>query len=716
MSRMASEVELGTRSDNWVAAAALVVAVAASSALTACSSDRPAAGLDGAQTGSPKTGVKSGAGAAAPTASSDAEAHEARVRAALARIEGGAQALPESKSRPVIEVDLEIDGQAARFEGRYHVFLLNAGAQPLSRFELVVPANEGADTSAPKVALTAARVGGELVTVGGTSARWEVPVALGPGRSIELELEFQGGLARGQRPASAAGAPGDRPAQGLGGLLDQLEQVPELARLVPVVPVVDPTAATTDGMVDVVAGLPRPQAGAAIWQLTIVARPDAEVDASGVRVATEHAAGEVRHRFVARASGIAAVVSRGLSATSAVLADLPVTVRTTPEQAARAQELLGDVRRALEVLKARWGRSGARALSLVARGDVDAVASAPGLVLVPARLLDAPAPEPAGAAPKVSLSSMLNGLVAHHPAASEALTFALVTAIAQAWWEGRGEDAAADNLLRAGLSRQAALAVVAGKGGDKSARRALELGLRLPLQLAFERGDTDVVLGTFAGGGPGGEMAALKAGLFMETLARHLGQAQMEGLEKRLLSAARPVDVATLRSEILALAPRPEETRELLARWLDRAELQQELGPLRPEVLLEYLVADGAVGSMSHLLLGQMGADGLGGRALSLLGEGQALDAGLALSLLGELAAEDADPTTKKWLTLGSQLLGGPDQQHKAVDGLVDELGAELGIPESERSRLKQLSTLLLEALRDPAGEPPADPTPPPSP
>ena len=61
----------------------------------------------------------------------------------------------------------------------------------------------------------------------------------------------------------------------------------------------------------------------------------------------------------------------------------------------------------------------------------------------------------------------------------------------------------------------------------------------------------------------------------------------------------------------------------------------------------------------------------------------------------------DADPATKKWLKLGSDLLGGEEQRKQAVNGLVEELGTELGIPESDRARLKMLSEALLKALRD---------------
>lgn len=704
---------------NQVGGTALAALMGASLAVlglnAGCSSKSPEAGLGDAQAGAPTTGA-TGSEAPGP---SDADVHEARIKALLARVKGGTEVLSTSRTLPIIEVAIDCDAQVGTFTARYRLAILNGDA-PLPSFALDVPANAVARPTGPSLVLVAARVAGVPATIGGTATRWEVPVDLAPGERVEVELELKGTLARpavdaGVQVGNAAGSPPGDP-EGIGALLGQLEGVPELSRLVPVVPVVD-LAAVGGADLDVIAGLPRPAGRGAVWELSVTARPEGEVDAVGARVGTDRDAGQTTHRFIARAPEIAAVVTRGLAATTSLVAEVPVTVRTSPERAGAAQELMADVRRALEVLDGRWGVGGPAALSVIAVDGLEQVATAPGIVVVPGRLLDAPA-YAAGVAPKLSLSTLFRDLAEHHPAAREALSFAVAIAIAEGWWWGVGEGAAADNLLRQGLSRQAALAVVAGKGGDKAARRAIELGLRLPLQLALERGVKDVVLATLVAqaGGADSELVALKAGLFVETLARHLGEAQMALLTKKLLAAERPSSVAAIRAEVIALSARPDETRELLARWLDRAELQQDLGPLRPEVLLEYLVADGAVGSMTSLLMGQMGADRLGGRTLELLGEGQALDAGLALSLLGELVAEDADPTTKKWLTLGSQLLGGAGDQRKAVDGLVDELGEELGIPESERSRMKQLSTLLLHALREGSDAPTVEPPAPPSP
>ncbi len=710
----------------WCAIASVVVGVGCSSS----DAPPPASPLQGA-TAAPTTGE-------APAGPTDAQLHEARVKSVLAKASlDGSSEIARWGAAPLVEARVELD--KATFEGRWTWSAVNTEAAPWTSVSFDMPVNRKASGA---VVLKSVKVDGAVVSAAGTTDRWDVPVAVAPGKRVEIELVFAGTVPRIAAVEPEVPGPGANPGAApvdigklnLQLLIAQLQGDADLKSLVPVVAVVDGAAAFGQhGAVTVLAGCLPVTATPGVVSLEAVAGPSLEVDATGRRVGNERDGARTKHRFMALgAREVAVVTTRSFKNVTTIEADVSLTLRGGKDLPAA---LGAQVRRALEDYQTRWGAGGPDELVVIAV-DSDVVAALPGIVLVPDALLDAPdpdasaggrAPDPASPSAgrtlsqSLSLSGLLTNMVAHHPAAREAMTFALATAIAQQWWLGAGADDATDNALRQGLARAGALQVVAGKNGDKAQRRALEFGLKLPVQLALDKGQRDVALAGVGANNDEGtrRFAALKAGLFFEALARHLGDETMAALAKQL--EARPIAMTSLRDAIIAVAPRPEETRAFLVKWLDETHLAQEVGALRPEVLLEYFVTDGAVGSLTSQLLGQLGPNQLGGKALELLSKGQDLDAGMALSLLGELAGDQLDPSFKKWLTLGTGLVGGGEQRKQAIDGLVDELGAKLGIPEHDRSRLRQLSTLLIDQLsgqlngqlgKDDPAAPPNEPAP----
>jgi|GEM_PF-5152270 len=718
-------------------------AILVSFALSGCSSESPPQGLQGGQPAG--NGIPTSGGNEALAGPTDAQVHESRVKSVLAKSGlAGESEFAKWRAAPLVEARVEYD--KGSFEGRWVLSGVNDGTEALRSVAFELPANRATGRPA-MVTLKGVKVAGVDVSAGGTTARWEVPVDVAPGKRFEMELVFAGTLPRARVEAApkslGAGASGVAP-QGkidLSALLGQVGNTPELRRLVPVVPVIDGAAAAGqyEGVAVLAGCLPVLAQGmksVGVLSLEVLAASELAVDATGRRIGSERDGTRLKQRFVALGAGdIAIVLSRGLGQSDAVVADVPVTLRVAQ---AAAADLTAQLRRALDELQTRWGNHGPAQLTVTAvdgigQGGKDGdaavgpgVASLPEILLVPATLLEATKTSDPNAsaggrapAPGLSLSGMLGAMIENHPAAREALAFAIATAVAQQWWLGVGDDDAVDNVLRQGFARAGALAIVSGKGGDKAERRALEFGLRLPIQLALEQGNDIALAGVSrANGAHANTLAALKAGLFVDALARHIGEPTMVALVQRMFAVkvAGPLTLEMFRNEVLALAPRLDETRAFLVRWLDETHLSEDVGPLRPEVLLEYFVADGAIGSLTSQLMGQLGPDKLGGKALELIASGKELDAGMALSLLGDLAGNNVDPSIKKWLTLGTGLLGGGDGRKSAVDGLVDMLGAELGIPETDRSRLRQLSTLLIHELSkgdDHAVSPPVPPAPP---
>lgn len=697
---------MGTTGDSiWRIALATIVA-----GLFACSSkDDAPQPLSGAQPGTATTGDRE------PLGPSELQAHEARVRAMLGK---SGLALPGDLAswRQATLIDAEIDiaeePGSVGFSARWRYAGVNSGATPLATLDFSVPANVG--RSDPAVRLVGLKVGGEPARASGTTTRWEVPIDAAPGERFEVELELSGHL-----PKLNEAGEGADPALHLGALLKDLEGVPELGRLVPFVDLVDERDAfgrRADAVL-LLGCLPRrvapDSAPRSILELEVLAPDGLAVDATGTARGQAQVAGKTRHRFVSAGSDeVAVVATRGLGATTQVIADIPVTVRWP---AGDTREVLAIVRRALEGIESSWGPSGLEQLTVIGLDGLPGVVAVPGAVLVPTELAfeETPPAAPGPSAGSLTIEGLLGGLVRHHPAAKEALSFSLTTAIARQWWRDAAGDRLAEALIEDGLARVAALEVVAEKGGDKARRRAIELGLRAPVQLALQSGAEDVVLARMHGRAPA--IARLKVGLFAEALARHLGEPAMRALTG-WIAQEHGVTSQELRAKILAVAPRPDETRALLARWLDQRRLAEDVGPLQPDVLLEYFVADGAIAGLTAQLLERMGPDQLGGRAIELLGQGRELDAGLALQLLAEMAGEEADPAMGEWLSLGAKLLGDQSDKNQAVEGLVDELADKLGVPEEQKAQLKKLSTLLStmlgSALSDPSEDEEAPATP----
>lgn len=714
---------------------ALLIALLSLLPLPACGEEKGPATPSGA---AGPTGEARSGGEAAPPAPSDARpALSVEKTEVLASAGASLDAALMARS-PLIDATVRVKPGAgsvrARFEAtlRYRVPLdtLDGAA----RLTFQVAANIGAasgQAGRQPVTLDRLELHGGPGTAEGTASRWEVPVL---GREGVADLTFQ---LSGELPAFD-----DRRQRHA--LEQELDALPALAQLLPDIPQLD--AAEVFGASDqllVLAGALPSLAGTppAVFRLEVQVEPTASawtVLATGREAPPSGTA----RRFVGLSHELAVVLAGGFTLTREAVSGRELTLAHRAgdgsgvggDPAKAPAELMRLARRSLESLEDRLGPLDGSTLTLLVSEELDELGAAalPGLVLLPRRHgpLAPPRPPPSPSPSSNDWLARLDLLLAHHPGPREAYERAIATAIARLPWSG-WDHGPLGRLLEHGLAADSALRAIRASMGEKAQRRALELGWRLPYQLGRMRGAADPALITFEPGGDpaSAKVARAKSGLAFEALARALGDPPWTALTLELLAARRrgtPLSDDLLREHLARHAARPELAQGLWTRWLHERRGDTDVGELRPEVLLEYLVTDGAVTGLSHALLdnaGELAGSPLGQKALARLSAGQPLDTGFAIAMLGELLGPSLDPTSRRWLELGTGLFS-QESRKNALEGLIDELGGELGIPEADRARLGLLGGLVLDALDAPAPDPGPDtgdapeasdgPTPPP--
>jgi hypothetical protein len=712
------------RAKHWVVTVAVLTLGCARE--PAQTGSAPAAGSTGAgPAGAPSDGVAAQAARLATSREAQRALVRELVEAVVAASGGGGavapglvEAIGALASRPVVTARVAVEEQAVgagtrrRVAVDWRLVALNDGEAALEKVILVVPPT----VADGRLELRAVRVDGSAVSAefgpcaAGTGGCWTIPTAVAPGARVSVELELAGALPSVRPPV-------------------ELEALPDLARLAPVVDNVaidqafgQSVEAAGEGDL-VLAGLWPRWTGGPVLGSVEASLPSGGVDraarsvvgnATIVSERAQDATSQVRMVDLGGADFVLVMgsglgIANGSAGAQPLVARLPARVAGANATVGGEVDVLGAVRDALEARPA-VATTGVGLpvvpLTIVATATLDGrgVASAPGIVLVPRSLVTPRAVSEDAQAPS-GIGGLLEGVIAHHPAPREALDLALATAVLAMPWRGRGADAGAELVLAEGLARAQALALIGERRGDKARRRALELGLKLPYQLGRMRAEPDPTLATV---GAGSRIAGAKAGLFADALQRHLGAEVFQGLVAGL---APTLTLQDFREAVLRVAPRPAEAKALMARWLDEARGDDDIGPLRPELLLEYLITDGAIGGLGAELMGRLRPEDLGalggggaggGGALGALGQALGkgeMDLGLALSMAADLLGKDADPATRKWLELGKKMLGGAEAKKDALNGLLDELGQELGLPEGERARLNALGAQVMDAL-----------------
>ncbi|PKN53819.1 MAG: hypothetical protein CVU56_29840, partial [Deltaproteobacteria bacterium HGW-Deltaproteobacteria-14] len=339
----------------------------------------------------------------------------------------------------------------------------------------------------------------------------------------------------------------------------------------------------------------------------------------------------------------------------------------------------------------------------------------PGLVVVDSLFFAPPPPLDAG--------EPLLAVLTRHPALREGLEFAVAHAVAHQWWGGLvGVDQLAAPWLGEALAGVAALGYFGDAGAKKAERRQRELWLALPYQVAHATGGRDLPVRTAAARlRTTTEIAGIhhgKAALWLDATRRLMSDTLYQEALRKLATelAWGRIDDVALVDRLAAAAPRPQEIRDLARRWLDEAHGDEDIGPLRPDLLAEYLVSDAAVQGGARELVGLLASNDQVKRLVGELltaGEDGAptLDGARLVGTLAQLLGEDAPPEVKRWLdVLAAAGAGGPASQWGPE--VARQLAGQLGLGEEEQEVVKGLSALLFRALDGADDDNPAPPDP----
>lgn len=698
-------------------------------ATVACGRAEPPPAAPSAPTGdglatTPTTG---GQDVAAPPAG--LVAHEARVRAWLEAHMGPRVAAARVARAPIQRLALAIDDARLAFEGTLDVDLVNDSGEDVAELAFAIPVNAAVNDprAARIVTLQSVEVDGRPVTPGGGGSLVRLPVALAPGQLARVRFTFSGALPELPAPtwgdaevsSSAPGASGvGRAIAGALAHTADLDRVAELAGVDPhgaamighrsgllllarawplLLPLGTPlathaTAADAPGFVP------------SHVELTVTAAGELTIASTGIETDRERVdASRRRARFVAPAvREVAVVAGRALTATSERVGGVALVRAHRPAGHAAAQAVGTTAVRALEVFEGAFGPYPWGQLTVVEGPLSGASALAfPGLIVINDSFYEAPKGFDRG--------DPLLAVLTRHPALREGLAFAVAHAVAHQWWgQLVGVDAAREAWLGEALAGVAALTYFEDAQTTRAVRRQRELLLALPYQLARLLGGRDHPvrvarerLATTA------EIAAIhhgKAALWLDATRRAMSDTLFREALREVAreGAFTTLDSRALVAALAARAPDRGEITRIAARWLDGAHGDEDIGGLRPDLLLEYLVGDAAVqGGARELVTLLADNEQLGELLGELLGAGE-LDAGRLVGAAARLLGDGADPEVKRWLDLVSGVAEG--RPASWAPDAIDLLLGELGVDGADRDAIRRATDLVFESLDAPDG------------
>ncbi|MCB9731103.1 MAG: hypothetical protein H6745_00560 [Deltaproteobacteria bacterium] len=677
-----------------------------------------------ASSGVPLTGggAASGAPAASPSAlavlaPSAADTHRAEVAAILAEARrlppGAADALATAPIQR-LALTLAPDGS---YTGRLEVTALNANLEPVH--ELAFGLAPNADAATRRLTLDAVTVDGHPVDPRGGATVARVPVDLPPGARATVVITFAGTLPE-LPPFRLPDLHGDdvKPLADL--LASRAEEDAAFGRRDGVAcygrayPTLAPlgTPLLPDARVTDIGWLPP-----AVFDVTVTAAPDLVLAASGDELSRDETpTGAARTRLLAvGAREIGLVASSRFTVDREDVGGVSLLVYHTPEQAELARSVTTWARRALEIHRDAFGELPSARLAVAPAplgGGLGGV-SFPGLVAL-SDVLYAALVTGEGATPVATA-------IAKHPSSRETLEFILAHELAHQWWGLLvGADRARDGMIvDEGLAQLAAIQYFEKAHDAKAVRRQRELQLALPYQVHRLLGGVDRPLDTPPSALSGAMEAAGivygKGGSFFDTLARQIS-ATITGEQLRDLARTARYGLVSLDDvvgRLVAHAPRPDDARALADRWIHATHADEDIGPLRPDLLFEYLVGDAAVAGGTRELLSQvLKDDQLRDIASALLGQGgQGLDEAALLRAVTDALGDRVDPRMRPWLDLAQRVMSEPASKWgpELVHATLDLVGDDLGLDAKDRALIEALGGRLIEALDDGGAADPGD-------
>ncbi len=701
----------------WTLGSALLLA------LSACGdAERPdqAANRSGVPTSGPAGGSKGTAATpksvlAALKQPAVAEAHRQAGRAAV----DGMPGVPVERvaAAPQVAIEARFDPDRRRLSGRVDLAFINHTGERLD--ELIFALGPNVAELAPKAApgkrhMTIGGVwvnGSEVEPRGAEPSLLRVPVQVADGEHATVRVTF-GADVPSLRPPAWTGKLEDASAlfelvSGGGegfGAFGHRGGVFNLARFYPIW--VPPVVASTLGASATAADVGR--FATSHHTLTLRAPSDTVVVSSGTTRSTRpdpSDRGLVIHDIVAPATReVALSASSKYVRKSERVGDVLVTSFHLPDSPTTGAQILQYARRALELYERDLGPYPYRELSLAQApltGSAGGIAF-PGLIVISDIFYDRDKAAGAG-----TRSEPVLNLLTNHPALRETLEFIVAHEVAHQWFGiVLGTDRVRDAWVDEGLAGAAGVHYFKQVHGDKAARRQRELQLKVPYQLSRTLGGADHPVAT-----PPERLGSIyelggilygKAGLFWDTLRRRVSNDAFFAGIRDIMSAHgfQSLDGRLLVDRLVASAPRPDDARRLAARWLEQRKGDEDIGSLAPDVLLEYLVADAAMDTGTRELLSLLTDNAQFDAIMGALFDGGELDMPKLVDVVGDMVG--LEPGARKWakrlMSLADQK---PSQWGATVNGLLDEVGADLGLEKKERDILRGVTNLLFEALDD---------------
>ncbi len=489
-----------------------------------------------------------------------------------------------AEAGPTYDVEVRIDLDAGRYSGREAVRYTNRSKGPVNAVYFNLYPNVGAAAAADRLlSVTSARVMGRDAGYRheGSGLLVRLPGPLGPGRSAEVALEFEGQARRVTAEQTGLGA---HVTDQVGIVLTPAEQRPLAG---------GDEAVAADGAM--LLGNPFPvlsasrddgwrrqdSAGgyvlveAASYRVTVTAGDGVDVVGSGGPSPGPNGSRVFEGK---RLRSVALFASRGMERQEGEAAGVALNVVATPGHAPAARRALEALSRTMGVYAELFGPPPFSEMTVVEAPLVPGTPSAAysGLAAVAtAYFVDMRSPEAEG----------LPGFIRDTPELTEGeLEFAVMRETARQWWgQAVAVDPQREAFLEEGLTTYSAVVATERTRGPEGAADAVEQRLRAPYRVFRMFGGLDAPADRRAGEFPNyfayAAIVGAKGGLFVEALRKKLGDDRFfAGLRRYYEAGAGHIVRRDYFFESLVPGDQRGAVDRLYDRWIEEEHGDEDIG------------------------------------------------------------------------------------------------------------------------------------------